>query len=81
MSEPNPFGNVRVELSISGQWAITLLTSGWSTEEKQALLDGDKDATEALVDEAVQRTLAKPYNVETDLAYITMRGEMATVDE
>lgn len=75
MTSPNPFGNVRVELSVSGQWAITLLTQGWSDAEKQALLDGDKESADALVDEAVARTLNKPYNVETDHAVIQMRDE------
>jgi hypothetical protein len=75
VSDPKPFGSVRLDMYVQGQWAISLLTEGWSVEEKQALLDGDKDAENALVDAAITRTLAKPLDVDPGSVVISMHDE------
>lgn len=62
----SPSGSVFVTLSLSGRWAITSLTKDWSKDEKQALLNGEGEAWDALRDEAAQRVLADPDEVERD---------------
>jgi hypothetical protein len=59
-----PHGSVAVELALTGRWAISLLTEGWTDEEKAALLAGDEGAREALLDAAEQKTLRQPDDLE-----------------
>lgn len=62
MSEPK--GSVRVECRVTGQWAISLLTKGWSEQEKARLVRGDDEATDALKEAALRATIAEPDDVE-----------------
>jgi hypothetical protein len=59
-----PIGSALVTLQVSGRWALTLLTAGWSDEEKQALLNGDAEARDALRGEATLMALDHPTDVE-----------------
>lgn len=43
-------GTVLVEFSVRHRLALSIATEGWSAGERQALLDGDDEAMEALVD-------------------------------
>jgi hypothetical protein len=67
-----PAGTVNVELSVTGRWAISYLTKDWSHAERAALVDGDREAWEALRDAAAQQTLASPDDVERDSIRIHM---------
>lgn len=59
-----PRGSVRMELLVTGTWAISLLTEGWTEKEKQRLMDGDRVALNELFDRAEQQTLRLPDDVE-----------------
>jgi hypothetical protein len=53
-------GSIYVELVVSGRWALSLLTEGWTPEEVAALYRDDEGAREALTEEAVRRVLKYP---------------------
>jgi hypothetical protein len=52
-------GSAFAEIRLSGRWALSLLTEGWSDEEKTALLAGDEEAKEALED-VLSRRIIEP---------------------
>lgn len=66
MPSPDPTGSVYVELAVSGRWAISYLVKNWSVEDRQALLDGSKEAWDALRETAAQQTLSSPDDVDTE---------------
>lgn len=63
---PDPRGSIVVEATVSGRWAISLLTEGWTDEEKQGLLDGDQEAIDALEDAALRATMNEAHDVEDE---------------
>jgi hypothetical protein len=66
VSSPDPTGSVYVELVVTGRWAISYLVKNWSVEDRQALLNGSKDAWTALREAAAEETLASPDDVDTE---------------
>lgn len=70
---PSPFGSALVTFEITNRWALSLLTESWSDEDKQALLDGDREAHDALWDAAVQRSLGEPQDIDRVVFQINIR--------
>lgn len=61
-----PTGTVFVELTLTGQWAISYLTEGWKPEERASLVAGDREAWDALRAAAEQQTLTSPDDVDSE---------------
>jgi hypothetical protein len=59
-------GSAFAELRLSGRWALSILTDGWSEEEKAALLAGDNEAKEALIDTLSRRIIEQSGDFDCD---------------
>ena len=61
-----PRGSVYVEITMSGRWAVSLLTEGWSEDEKAALLRGEEEAVEELKAAAERKVVEQPDDYHAD---------------
>lgn len=64
-------GSILITLEVSGRWALSRVTDGWTDAEKDALLAGDEEAKQELIAEAVRMVLAKPDDVDEHHVEIT----------
>lgn len=69
-----PVGSVFIQLEVSRRIAVSLLVDGWSAEEKDRLLDGDRGAMQALKEEAERRTANSPDRIDVISSEVEFRG-------
>lgn len=67
-------GSAFAELHLEGRWALSLLTKGWSDEERQALLDGDNEAKAEVCDALVLRIMNGPDESSVDHFELRIEG-------
>jgi hypothetical protein len=70
-----PRGSIEVYLEVSGQWALSHLTRDWSHAQRHALLAGDLDARQHLLDAAERATLAEPDRVLRTVQTLTIHAD------
>lgn len=58
-------GSARATYELRGHHALSVLTEGWTEEEKQNLLADDPEAKDALKSALLARTLTAPDECET----------------
>ena len=59
-------GSATITVTIQGRWALSLLTSGWTDEEKEGLLRRTDDSLGALEDSLLTPTLDNPDELDVD---------------
>lgn len=68
-----PVGSVYIELEVKYRRALSLLVANWSDEDKAALLAGDDEAREALIQDAQISAMRWPHEVNVVVTDIRMR--------